>query len=329
MNTQNQPHLSAQTLVLLLGAILAGAAAVVLPAALLIVPALFAYVMCRTRPAFLALFGGAYAAVAFLLMEPLTAASLGVLCIGVAFALYWMQTQKRGNTETALVISGISLLGLYAVVCLPGILSGEGAFAPIQNAVNEMIRATKAVAASVSGLPTAINDGLQSYLALMDQFGQLVPTILVPALCVMAFSIGLANLLFFRLFARKRVSGLTPLRPFRLWAIPQHAAYGMLFLVVVSLLLLWFEWSYAEAFSATINVLVGLPFMLQGLCTADFLIVRSGKNIAAKRAGVYLAAAVLFLYTQSILMMLGCFDQVFHFRQRASMPPPPMPRDGF
>ncbi len=315
---------------MLLGAFCAGAAAVFIPLVLLVAPALFACAMCRTKPGYLALFGGVYAALSFLILPALTALSLSVLCTGMAFALYWMQTGKMSNIYTALVLSGIALVSLYAAACLPGILSGEGAFAPIQAMVDDMVgTARQATAAAVSGLPESFAAGVQEYFALLDTFSRMAAALFVPFLCVTAGLLSLVNLLFFHLFARKNGLSVSPMRPFRLWAIPQRITYGMLFLLIVSLIFLWTDWDYADAFSGTVNVLVGMPLMLQGLCVVDFLIVRTGKNVVAKRVLVYLAAALLFVYAQALLMMLGCFDQLFRFRMRASMPPPGMPRDGF
>ena len=326
----NRPKEDGSPLPVLLGAACTGAAAVFIPLGLLIAPALFAYAMCRAKPAYLALFGGVYAVLSFLFLPAFTALCLSALCLGMAAALYWMQTRKMSNTYTALALSGIALAALYAAACLPGILSGEGAFAPIQAMVDAAIDTTRQVTASaVSGLPETLSAGVQEYFALLDSFSQMVPSLIVPCLCMAAGLLSLVNLLFFHLFAGKGGLNVSRLRPFRLWAIPQRIMYGMIFLLIVSLIFAWSGWDYANALSSTVNVLVGMPLMLQGLCVVDFLIVRSGNNITTKRVLIYLAAALLFVYAQALLMMLGCFDQLFRFRMRASIPPPGMPRDGF
>ena len=95
---------------------------------------------------------------------------------------------------------------------------------------------------------------------------------------------------------------------------------------VGALVLLLTDWTYAAALSATVNVIVGMPLALQGLCVIDFLIVRSGKNVATRRVLIYVLAAVALLVMQTPLVLLGCMDQLFQLRARAAQGPKAPPR---
>ena len=318
-------------LILLAGAALAGAVTALVPLGLVALPAFFAYAMGRTKPAFLALFGGVYAAAAVFLYPWLTAAGFCILCIGMAAALYWMQTRGQSNTYTALALLGIALAALYAMVCLPGILSGAGAFAPIQAAAEEFAAIVKEMAAVMPGIAP---EALAQLNALAEQLSGMAAAMTVPVLCVLAQALGFINLLLFKALAKMGKLKVTPMRPFRLWAIPQSMTYGLVFLLLASLALEWTGWEYAESLSNTVNILVGMPLVLQGLCVVDFMIVRGGKNIAQRRILFYLGGWLVSwlmqmpLLFQTPLMMVGCFDQIFRFRARLSGMPPIKPPRG-
>ena len=79
-------------------------------------------------------------------MERWRRSVLAVAAAGAAFAVYAMLTRRVGNADTALTLAGLFLVGLYCAVCLPGVLSGAGAFAGIQAAIDEMVLVYRAAA---------------------------------------------------------------------------------------------------------------------------------------------------------------------------------------
>ncbi len=308
---------------LLIGAVLAGAVTALIPMGIVIFPALAAYAMGKTKPTYLALIGGVYAVVAFFVYPWLTAAAFCILCIGISFALYWMQIHYQSNTYTALTLLGISLVALYAMVCLPGILTGAGAFASIQASADAFAAMAREMAAVMPGMTP---DAMEQFTVMADSISDMAAAMTVPMLCMASGVIGFANLMFFKLFSAKGKLNITPLRPFRLWAIPKSMTYGMVFLLVASLVMELSGWEYAISLSNTVSILVGMPLMLQGLCVIDFMIVRGGKNINQRRVLIYIAVGLLLWIVQTPLMMLGCFDQLFRFRARVSQMPPMPPR---
>jgi hypothetical protein len=319
---ENRIQQSARTqngawLIILLS-IAAGIAALFIPAALIVVPAFWAYLGARTKPAWIALPAVAYAAGAFLLYLPVSAAGMVLASAGTAFALYFLQVRHMSGSYTAMTLAGVFLAGLYISVCMPGVLSGEGAFAAAQAAADEMIGFYKA--AFVQS-PYANADYAALVNEYLDVFSDAVPTIVVPALCIFSGVMGLSNFLFFRLFCKKRSElSLAPMRAFRFWSLPRSMMLGLFALLIGALVLEWSGWQYAEGLSNTVNVLVGMPLLLQGLCVVDFLLARSAKNKTGARVATYVLVGVLFGIVQMPLMLIGCFEQLFRFRARAQTP---------
>jgi hypothetical protein len=65
-----------------------------------------------------------------------------------------------------------------------------------------------------------------------------------------------------------------------------------------------------------------MPLLLQGLCVIDFLIARSKKNAALGRTLTYVGIGVFFGLLQTPLILIGCFEQIFRFRDRMRGVPP-------
>lgn len=305
---------------ILLLAVLTGAVTAVFPAGLLLGPALWAYAGARTKPAWIALPAGVYGLLVFLLYSAEAAFGLFACAAAAAIALYFMQTRKVSNTYTALTLAGLFLAGLYCAVCLPGILSGAGAFAQAQAAIDEMIALYRTSATQLSGVSEEYLAFIHSYL---DAFSEAASSFIVAALCVGAGVLGLGNLLFFRLFCRKNAEiAISPMREFRLWTLPRSMMLGLFALLIGSFVLEWSGWTFADSMSSTVNVLVGMPLLLQGLCVADYFIARSAQNVRAKRAAIYTLVGILFAFLQTPLILLGCAEQIFKLRDRTQKLPP-------
>lgn len=306
-------------LVLLLSVILALFSAI-LPVALLIAPAYWAYAGARTKPQWMLLPFAVFAAALFSFMPTVVAAGLTGAAVLSAVLLYALMTNRAGNTDTALLLAGVFLVGLYVAVCLPGILDGRGAFADIQAAMgsmNEFYRATLAQTPQISA------DVAKTVLDTMDAMEQAVPTFFVAVLCIFSSILGLCNLLFFRLFCRKHPEiAISPIRPFRDWTLPRSMTLGLFVILIGSLVLDWTDWAFADSFAVTANVLIALPLFLQGLCVVDFFIARSRRNIVAVRALAYTGIGVLLRFALTALVLLGCFDLIFRLRERMRGTPP-------
>ncbi len=310
---------------LVAAAAIAGAAVCVFPFALLVAPALWTAAMFRTRPwALLPLFA-ATAAFFFLVYQPVAAAAIALLVALPALIFYVMQSRRAGNSYTLAAAAAACILVLYAAVCLPGIVDGSGAFAGAQAFVDRALAASRETAAAM--LSGASGDVLATYDAYIKSISAAVPTSTVSVLCFAGILIALANFLFFRLFVRRVKPAITPLRAFRFWAVPQTFSAGIFVFLLGSLALEFFGADYAPGVSSTVNVLVGIPLMLQGLSVVDFLIVRRGGRVQTRRALFYVAIGLLLPLLQTALMLLGCMEQLLRYRDRAGLIPPTTPKN--
>ena len=320
-NSNQQPSRAKnRAWLIVLLSVLSALAAVWFPAALLLTPALWAYAGARTKPAWIALPAVVYGALAANAYGLDAAVGLIVAMAAAAVALYFMQTRRISNTYTALTLSGLFLAGLYCAVCLPGILSGAGAFTAAQSVINEMISGYRAAAQQLSGVSTEYLALVNEYL---DAFSEAAPSYIVSALCIGGGVLGLSNLLFFRLFCRKNTEiAISPMRPFRLWTMPRSMMLGLFALLVGSLVFEWSGWTFSESMANTVNALVGMPLLVQGLCVVDFFLARSPRGTTGARVITYIFIALLFGIIQMPLILLGCFDQIFRFRERMQNMPP-------
>lgn len=305
---------------ILLLSVLAGLLGVVFPVGLLLVPALWAYAGVRTKPVWIALPAAVYTALAYSVYGTYAALGLALAVAAAAVAIYEMQTRRVSNTYTALTLSGLFLAGLYTAVCLPGILDGSGAFAAAQNAIDSMLSLYREAASQTAG---AAAESLELVDAYIEAFSDAVPAYVVAVLCLCSGVLGLSNLLFFRLFCHKNSAiSISPMRAFRLWTLPRSMVLGLFALLVGAYVLQWLGWTFADSMVATVNVLVGMPLFLQGLCVVDFLIARSPKSATTARAVTYSVIALLLWLVQMPLILLGCLDQIFRFRERIQQNPP-------
>ena len=321
-NVQSQPsHAKNRAWLILLLSVLSAVAAVALPAALLLAPALWAYAGARTKPGWIALPAATYGALALYAYGSMEALlGLAFSAAAAAVAVYYMLTRKMSNAYTALTLSGIFLVGLYSAVCLPGVLSGAGAFAGVQAAIDETISLYRAAAQQASGLNADSVALINEYL---DAFSKAVPSFIVGGLCAGAGVLGLSNLLFFRLFCHKHSEiSISPMRAFRLWTMPRSMMLGLFALLIGSLALEWSGWTYAEGLSNTVNVLVGMPLLLQGLCVIDFFLARKPQKATMARVITYVLLTVLFGFLQTPLILLGCLEQIIRIRDRMKNTPP-------
>jgi len=320
-NSNQQPSRanSRGWLVLLLSVVVAAIAAY-FPFALLLAPALWAYAGARTKPAWMALPIGAFALCTLSIGSPeILAGWYGAAALS-SVLLYVMMTRRMSHSDTALVLAGVFLVGLYATFCLPGILAGRGAFADIQNAMNSLIAMDRE---TIAQMPQIDTNMAKSIMDTLDMIYESIPIGFVAVLCVFASIMGLSNLLFFRLFCKKHPEiAISPMRPFRDWTLPNSTTLGLFALLVLSLIAELADWTYADGFAMTANILVALPLFLQGLCVVDYFIVRSQKNITLTRILIYFGTIILFRYTAMALLLIGCFEQILHIRMRMSTLPP-------
>ena len=308
---------------LLLIGLLVSIACASFPLGLVALPAFWAYAMFRTRPAILGVFFGSFTACALVLYLPNLAIALCFIVIAGASAviLYVMQAKRMSNVITVAALAGVAIVILYAAICMPGILSGAGAFAAIQADAETLVAQLRQMLTAGGAIQTEEMRTL--YEAYLEAMPEAIVAAVVPSFCLSGGLLGLGNVLFLRLFARRHDFGLAPMRPFRLWSIPRELTVGLCIMLIGAAILNFMELDYAFGVSSTVNVLVGMPLTLQGICCVDYLLYRKGGNLRRKRILIYIGIGIFFYLMQMGLMLVGCVDQVVRFRERAEGTIPP------
>lgn len=266
-----------------------------------------------------------FAPAAVLLFGGAAAAALGALALPAAVCAVWyVQTRRLGGFLTASAAAAAAIAGLYAAVCLPGIVDGTGAFTAAQEGVRLL---GEAVAAQLAGVPgyaesAAIAEQLFSSMYLA------VPVLLTGVLCVLGALFGFFTAVLFFAFTRRRraACGLAAPKPFRLWVIPRRYVPGIVLLYVMALVLRLSGFANADAVYNTVGSLLNLPLMVQGLSLVAFLLSLRSRPGKALSAVTYVLIGVLFPLTSSMLTTVGLFDLFLRFRDRAI--PPAAPQRG-
>ena len=266
-----------------------------------------------------------FAPAAVLLFGGAAAAALGALALPAAVCAVWyVQTRRLGGFLTASAAAAAAIAGLYAAVCLPGIVDGTGAFTAAQEGVRLL---GEAVAAQLAGVPgyaesAAIAEQLFSSMYLA------VPVLLTGVLCVLGALFGFFTAVLFFAFTRRRraACGLAAPKPFRLWVIPRRYVPGIVLLYVMALVLRLSGFANADAVYNTVGSLLNLPLMVQGLSLVAFLLSLCSRPGKALSVVTYVLIGVLFPLTSSMLTTVGLFDLFLRFRDRVI--PPAAPQRG-
>ena len=266
-----------------------------------------------------------FAPAAVLLFGGAAAAALGALALPAAVCAVWyVQTRRLGGFLTASAAAAAAIAGLYAAVCLPGLVAGTGAFTAAQEGVRLL---GEAVAAQLAGVPgyaesAAIAEQLFSSMYLA------VPVLLTGVLCVLGALFGFFTAVLFFAFTRRRraACGLAAPKPFRLWVIPRRYVPGIVLLYVMALVLRLSGFANADAVYNTVGSLLNLPLMVQGLSLVAFLRSRRSRPWKALSVVTYVLIGVLFPPTRPMLTTAGLFALFHRFRDRGI--PPAAPQRG-
>ena len=309
-------------------AMLVSVAALFVPILYFVVPALFAAVLIRSASPRIALplfAPSLVCAFVFTDLADRTGSSFipafSLVAAGILSGIAIWQTHKRkaGGFNSAFASAAIGILGLYCAICLPGILSGAGAFSAVEASFRETGSILKEIL-SASATPET-QPMIDQYLAAFDTYANSIPTLIVPGICMVGCASGLSNTLFFRAFISRDASnlGLPPLTPFRKWQVPSNFTLGLAILLLGSLIVHMTGSEYYSGISSTVSSLIAFPMSVQGLSFVDYLIQRSNRNLTVKRVLIYTACAVFLPLFVTMLVMVGCFEQVFRIRQKMDL----------
>lgn len=340
-NPTEQRPATAYPFVAALFAVLAGTACMALlprsPFALLLYPpaaALMAFVLCgfsrNGKPALGALLPMLPAVVtAACISETFGVAVIARMALlpFTALAIWLVQRRRKGGFLTASTAAAVSIVCLYAMVCLPGILDGTGAFTAVQERASGFASLLQAQLEPLRAYPE-YREILSLYDRLFEALPLSVPALTTGMLCSLGGAGGLlATVLFFALTRKRRAAlGLAAPKPFRLWSIPRQYTPGLVLLYAVAVLLQLFSYINADAVYNTVCALLGIPLLTQGLSMIAFLLSRRRYPSRSLNAVIFVLIGALFPLASSMLSTIGVLEQLFRFREREL--PPVAPRRG-
>lgn len=240
-----------------------------------------------------------------------------IMSIGSGILINILQKKRFSGFNTvfytAILLGGM----LYLSITMPGLLSGKGAFSAVRESAEHLNASFRQ---AIATLPEAKRAFLDSSLlsAGLDTFTDLIILSLVPCCCLIAGTLSFSNVLFFRLFIRKRRAelGFAPLRRFSLWSVPRSYVLGTGILLLGSFALDLMESEAADAVLLVSLTLFIYPLMIQGISLVDWFLLKGNGNILKKRLVVYILASLLFRFSFSILITLGTIEQFLRLRQR-------------
>lgn len=275
-------------------------------------------------PAALAFAAAAWGKGAFALSTLLSAAGVflsyggdaqsaaGALILYIPSALllaYFFSTRKSYRVAVALLAAAFSL-GLYALVCLPSLLAGNGPFAALTEFVKEFGAAILQTASSMN-LDAQAMELFENMVAALPYT---VPSTATLSMISTGMAAGMANVLIARALLRRAKRDTRPMARFSEWQLSRSFTLGSLILLIGALAVQLINVANADAIATAVECVVGAPYALMGVCTMAFT-----SRIKAKSKGFFVlsivALALLFPYSMLGLCMIGAADRLFNIRR--------------
>jgi len=235
-----------------------------------------------------------------------------VMYLPASLALGLMIYYKRPWRSTAAVTAGALFLGMYCVVCLPGVIAGTGPYGPI-------ITMAKEIGSFLSAEFTALGAAEQAKMAeeIIHNYVAIVPDSLLATLLMTSMVWAGLSLIVVRSFLKKRRE-LRPMAPMREWRLPKGFVWGSLILLAGGLILSTMDLAYAAAVTACAEIIALLPLALQGVALCDFLWYVRRKSAAGRVIAIILL--VLLLPTSVIFFaMMGFIEQLTKIRMKLKL----------
>lgn len=228
-----------------------------------------------------------------------------------AGVIIWVCLKKRLAYRTAASLAAAAeALALYALTCLPSMLSGGSPF--------DMYREYMAVfgdAMILTGEQMAVSgeiaEAIAKYAAYMEV---MAPDIAVFTMIALGMISGLVCTVLARLMCKKAKAELKPMAPFSHWQLTREFTWGCMVLIIGALVCGLLNVNNASAILIAIESIVGGPYCLMGICLVAFAVkyrVRGGGVLAVAIIGLVL----MFPYSVYGLAFMGMADRAFKMRK--------------
>lgn len=225
--------------------------------------------------------------------------------------IIWVCLKKRLAYRTAASFAAAAqALALYALTCLPAMLSGGSPF-DMYSEYLAVFGDAMILTGEQMALTGEIADTIAKYAAYMEV---MAPDIAVFTMISLGLVSGLACTVIARLLCLKAKVELKPMAPFSHWQLTREFAKGCLILIVGALICGLSGINNASAILIAIECIVGGPYCLMGICLVAFAVkyrVRGGGVLAVAIIGLVL----MFPYSIYGLAFMGMADRAFKMRK--------------
>lgn len=317
MNLTKKPSFKQAALSVVIG--LMGFAGVYMPILLLLLPAFFGFL--------LAAWGG----ICFLI-GALTAAVLTFALLGAADALGMLLVFLpagiiigfclHGKKPYRSAVIGASLalaLGYYCLICLPGMLSGDGPFYAMEQLFLGMADMIAAQAQPLTEAGLLLEGDVTVIADTIRSMSLLAPEMTVLSLSLLGMGFGFLDVLIARMLAKNAVQ-LRPMAPFCKWQLSKQYTAINLTAFFAALICLVFGLNNAGAVLVAAECVCVFPMMLMGVCFLEFLSRIPGSGGKVRRILTYVCVALLLPYSLIFLLLMGFLDRVIRIRKRVRIP---------
>lgn len=206
------------------------------PIALIITPAFYVLASPKGRTWVL----GALAAFTFLagyLMggDLLNAFALTLLVSGAGVAYSLLIRFGFSNSESIIASSVLMALGMFLILCLPGMRENTDIYAPVKEYIAGV---SERSLAAYDSLGVGGAEGRQALVDYTNTMLDAVPDITVPTVFCLSLIACFINCLLLHLLNRTACLPLRPLPPFAMWRMPSYFSGVSLALMVAGLVLM-------------------------------------------------------------------------------------------
>lgn len=246
----------------------------------------------------------------FGLSEPLFALVV-LIPASIAIAV-GVRNQKLANRSTVMLTSALLALGLYALLCAPGLIAGEGAFAEMKKAF-ELYKSAFDEAAKSMAFTSAQTDALNETFAVLSM---LAPEITITSVIGPAMLFGFLDYIIARAMAKRAGVPVRGMAKLCTWELSKSQSLGSLILLLGALALSFLNIENVGALLVAVELIVFGPVFLMGVCFIEFLAKTRAKNSGAFRALIYIASVLLLPYSAVLYIILAFIDKVLRIRKR-------------
>lgn len=233
-----------------------------------------------------------------------------------AVVLTAVQRKKLGGIYSCMGAAGCGIVGIYAIVCLPGILSGAGAFTAVKELFAGYAAELKEEVALFAG--EALKDVVADFAEQVDALVDLVPDVTTGMIFLTGFIGGLGTVLLYFALTRKKRETLDLAVPGRVadWTVPKVIFRPLFIFYLVAAVLYMFDVANAASIYYVVSVTFSFVTVINGFATAEWLLEKIRRKRGLFRALAYVLTAALPMLAVSPLSTLGFIDCVFHIRRR-------------